>query len=331
VAAIDLSNWMPEDYASDLVKLYGNSSAIESVARSGGRVEPMKTDTKKIPRDADADVVVTPTGMPYTEDTKTGDNIQLDASKLTHLSKYNEEDLEDAKSWVNATESKKRNATSNLALLLDNAAIGVTGDRVDESALYPYTSIYNDVKTNASSNLLKLVFNGDAVHDADQHEDGAGLGAGHRRGRRPWSSEDLVWVMSPAFKAYLRQMDATGAKGINYFVPQLGGAPDNGISNGATLAGYPIYWSRSARVSAVATHKPTSGIGVQGALGNALAVLAPRKQLVLGDRAPLESMYLDPKTGIGALSDAAYLKMRRRVAYKTAVAAAVAVIEVTSA
>jgi capsid protein len=330
VAAIDLSNWMPEDYASDLVQLYGNSSAIESVARSGGRVEPMKTDTKKIPRDADADVVVTPTGMPYTEDTKTGDNIQLDASKLTHLSKYNEEDLEDAKSWVNATESKKRNATSNLALLLDNAAIGVTGDRVDESPLYPYTSVYNDVKTNASSNLLKLVFNATLATMQTNTKTALDSALGIVEDG-PWSSEDLVWIMSPAFKAYLRQMDATGAKGINYFVPQLGGSPDNGISNGATLAGYPIYWSRSARVSAVATHKPTSGIGVQGALGNALAVLAPRKQLVLGDRAPLESMYLDPKTGIGALSDAAYLKMRRRVAYKTAVASSVAVIEVTSA
>lgn len=330
MAAIDLSDWTPEDYASDLVKLYENSSAIEAIARSGGRVEPMKTDTKKIPRDADADVVVTPTGMPYTEDTKQGDNIQLDASKLTHLSKYNEEDLEDSKAWVNATDSKKRNATSNLALLLDNAAIGVTADRVDESALYPYTSIYNDVSTNASANKLKLVFSGTlatmqtntkvALDSAlSIVEDG------------PWSSEDLVWVMSPAFKAYLRQMDATGAKGINYFVPQLGGTPQNGISNGATLAGYPIYWSRSARVSASATHKPSSGVGVQGAAGNALAVLAPRKQLVLGDRAPLESMYLDPKTGVGALSDAAYLKMRRRVAYKTAVASSVALIEVTSA
>jgi hypothetical protein len=330
VAAIDLANWTPEDYASDLVKLYENSSAIEAVARGGGRVEPMKTDTKKIPRDADADVVVTPTGMPYTEDTKQGDNIQLDASKLTHLSKYNEEDLEDAKSWVNATESKKRNATSNLALLLDNAAIGVTGDRVDESALFPYTSIYNDVKTNASSNLLKLVFNATLTTMQTNTKTVLDSALGIVEDG-PWSSEDLVWVMSPAFKAYLRQMDATGAKGINYFVPPQGGSPGNGISNGATLAGYPIFWSRSARVSAVATHKPTSAIGVQGALGNALAVLAPRKQLVLGDRAPLESMYLDPKTGIGALSDAAYLKMRRRVAYKTAVASAVAVIEVTSA
>jgi hypothetical protein len=330
VAAIDLSNWTPEDYASDLVKLYENSSAIEAVARGGGRVEPMKTDTKKIPRDADADVVVTPTGMPYTEDTKQGDNIQLDASKLTHLSKYNEEDLEDAKSWVNATDSKKRNATSNLALLLDNAAIGVTGDRVDESALFPYTSIYNDVKTNASSNLLKLVFNATLTTMQTNTKTALDSALGIVEDG-PWSSEDLVWVMSPAFKAYLRQMDATGAKGINYFVPPQGGSPANGISNGATLAGYPIFWSRSARVSAVATHKPTSAIGVQGALGNALAVLAPRKQLVLGDRAPLESMYLDPKTGIGALSDAAYLKMRRRVAYKTAVASAVAVIEVTSA
>jgi hypothetical protein len=329
VAAIDLSNWTPEDYASDLVKLYGNSSAIEAVARSGGRVEPMKTDTKKIPRDADADVVITPTGMPYTEDTKQGDNIQLDASKLTHLSKYNEEDLEDAKSWVNATESKKRNATSNLALLLDNAAIGVTADRVDESPLYPYNSIYRDVRVQASSNLLKLVFNSTLTTMQTNTKTALDSALGIVEDG-PWSSEDLVWVMSPAFKAYLRQMDATGAKGINYFVPQ-GGAPDNGISNGATLAGYPIYWSRSARVSAVATHKPTSGIGVQGAAGNALAVLAPRKQLVLGDRAPLESMYLDPKTGVGALSDAAYLKMRRRVAYKTGVAASVAVIEVTSA
>jgi hypothetical protein len=330
VAAIDLSNWTPEDYASDLVKLYGNTSAIEAVARSGGRVEPMKTDTKKIPRDADADVVITPTGMPYTEDTKQGDNIQLDASKLTHLSKYNEEDLEDSKSWVNATESKKRNATSNLALLLDNAAIGVTADRVDESPLYPYNSIYRDVRVQAGSNLLKLVFNSTLTTMQTNTKTALDSALGIVEDG-PWSSEDLVWVMSPAFKAYLRQMDATGAKGVNYFVPAEGGAPGNGVSNGASLAGYPIYWSRSARVSATATHKPTSGIGVQGAAGNALAVLAPRKQLILGDRAPLESMYLDPKTGVGALSDAAYLKMRRRVAYATGVAASVAVIEVTSA
>lgn len=325
MAVIDLSDWTPEQYAGEMIKRYVTSSAVEQAA---GRREPMKTDTKRIPKDADADVVFTQTGNAYTEDTKSGDQIQLDAAKLTHLSSYNEEDLEDAKAWISATDSKKRNASSNLGLLYDNAALAVTAAQVPGSATRPYISVYNDVATNTPANIIKLVNSGtlatlqtntrDAISAALQvAEDGE------------WAQEDLVWVMSPAFKALFRSLDSTGSKGVNFYTPPQGGNPSNGVRG--EVGGYPIHWSRAARLAANATHKPTAGIGTQGSVGNAIAVLTPRELLIVGDRAPLESMYLDPKTGIGALSDKAYLKMRRRAAFRLGESSAAAVVEFTSA
>ena len=321
MAVIDLSNWTPETYAGEMIKRYTTSSAVEQVA---GRREPMVSDTKKIAKDADADVTVTPTGTAYTEDTKAGTNIQLDAAKLTHLSSYNEEDLADAAAWQNATDSKKRNASSNLALLFDNASLAVTGARVDESVGQPYESVYHNIATNAAGNIVtvsKAAFatNSAALNTAlsnvlDIVENSA------------WASEDLVWVASPAFKTLLRTMDATGKNGINWYVPALGGAPGNVDRD--KIGEYSVAWTRAARLSAAATYAPTASVGAKGALGNAIAVLVPRQQLIIGDRAPLESMYLDPKTGIGALSDKAYLKMRRRVAFLLGEATAGAVLEI---
>jgi hypothetical protein len=320
VVAVNLANWTPVTYASGLIERYQNASAVEAAS---GRREPMVTDVKKIPKDTDASVQVTQAGETYGLDTQGVGNIQLDAAKLTHASQYNEEDLADAKAWVNATEAKKRNAASNLALLFDNASLAVTGAG-DGSNAKPYESVYHNVATNAAANIVTMsaaafATNSKALNTAINSalaivEDGA------------WSSEDLVWIMSPAFKPYLRGMDATGANGQNFYVPSLGGTPGNG--NKAILAEYPVHWSRGARLSATATYTPTASTGAKGALGNAIAVLAPARLLIVGDRAPLESAYLDPMTGIGALSDTAYLKMRRRVAFILGEASAAAVVEI---
>ena len=77
--------------------------------------------------DTDAEVEVTQKGQTYNLDTEGVDTIQLDAAKLTHASSYDEEDRQDAAAWQDITAAKKRTATSNLAVLYDNLALGVTG------------------------------------------------------------------------------------------------------------------------------------------------------------------------------------------------------------
>ncbi len=319
---VNLANWIPVTYASGLIQRYQNASAVEAAS---GRREPMKTDIKKIPKDTDASVQFTQAGETYGLDTAGVSNIQLDAAKLTHSSQYNEEDLSDAAAWVNATEAKKRNAASNLALLFDNASLAVTGAG-DGSNAKPYTSVYNAVATGAASNIVTMSASAFAAANGSKVLNAAINSALAIAEDGPWSSEDLVWVMSPAFKPYLRSMDATGVNGQNFYVPSLGGTPGNG--NKSILGEYPIFWSRGARLSASATYAPAASTGAKGALGNAIAVLAPARLLIVGDRAPLESAYIDPMTGIGALSDTAYLKMRRRAAFVLGEASAASVVEI---
>lgn len=323
----DISQWIPEEWGGALIERYRNTSAVDAAA---GRREPMTTDIKKIPKDSDALVQFTATGGTYPVDTTAAQRVQLDAAKLTHLSAFNEEDLSDASAFVNAMNAKKLDATSNLALLFDNACLAVTGAFTTGSATVPYQSLYANVVANAAGNhveLGSLVAGGSTALQKQVRT--AILNALTIAENSQWASEDLVWIASPAFRGYFRSLVSTGADGVNLFAGPMGGAPGNLAQS--PVAGYPVYYSRSARLSATATYAPSGGAaGVKGAAGNAIATLVPRRQLIVGDRAPLESQYSPPTNGIGMLSDTAYMKMRRRAAFILGEASSAAVIEITS-
>jgi hypothetical protein len=326
--SVDPSAWIIEDYASGLITRFQNVSAWEAAS---GRTETMRVNTKHIARDSDAEVDVTQKGQPYTLDTENGDTIQLDAAKLTHASSYDEEDRADAAAWQDITDRKKANATSNLAILYDNLALGVTGAQVIGSKTAPYISAYHDVATNAASHIITMsaaafATNSKALNDAlsdvqDIVEDSA------------WASEGLVWIMSHAFKKYLRAMDATGKNGMNWYVPPMGGDPNvagrQPIQRGV-IGGTPAYFTRGARLTAAGTYTPPTGIGAKGSLGNAIGLLVPAEQVIKGNRSPLESQFLDSLNGnggIGALTDTDYLKMRTRKAARLGQPEAAAILE----
>ena len=99
------------------------------------------------------------------------------------------------------------------------------------------------------------------------------------------------------------------------------------------IGSYPAYFSKGARLVAAGTATPAIGAGAKGALGNAIGVLVPASYLIVGNRAPLESQFLDSQNGnggIGALSDTDYLKMRMRKGFKLAEAEAAAIIEIVT-
>jgi len=330
--SVNPGTWIIEDYASGLITRFQNTSAWEAAA---GRVETMRVDSKQIAIDTDAAVEVTQKGATYNLDTGGGTTVQLDAAKLTHASSYDEEDRSDAAAWQDITNSKKRMATSNLALLYDNGALAVTGAQVIGSKTAPYESAYHAVANyNSGSNLLTLsaaafatdskALNTALSNATDLYEDS------------PWASEDQVWVLSTAFKKYFRAMDATGKNGVNWYVPPQGGEPRDvraghqPIMRGE-VGGVPAYFTRGARLSAAMTYQPTAGIGAKGSLGNAIALLAPASMLCVGNRDPLRSQFLDSLSGnggIGALSDTDYLKMRVRKAARLLVPAAAVIVEI---
>jgi HK97 family phage major capsid protein len=322
MAAVDISQWIPEEWGGALIERYRNTSAVDAAA---GRREPMTTDIKKIPKDSDASVQFTATGQTYAQDATAAVRVQLDAAKLTHLSAFNEEDLSDSSAFVNAMNAKKLDATSNLALLFDNACLAVTGAMASTPAL-PYASVYNTVATLAAANIIELGTGTPANVKGNTRT--SVLNALQIAENSQWASEDLIWIASPAFRSYFRGLDSSGSQGVNLFAGPMGGAPGNLAQS--PIAGYPVYYSRSARLAATATYAPTAGIGVKGTVGNAIAVLVPRRQLIVGDRAPLESQYSPPTNGIGMLSDTAYMKMRRRAAFILGEASAAAVIEITT-
>lgn len=330
--SVNPGSWIIEDYASGLITRFQNVSAWEAAS---ARTETMRVDSKQIAISADASVEVTQKGATYNLDTGGGTTVQIDAAKLTHASSYDEEDRSDAAAWQDITQNKKVMATNNLALLYDNGALAVTGAQVIGSKTQPYESAYHALANyNGGSNILTLsvaAFNTNtkALNDAlsnvtDLYEDS------------PWASEDQVWIMSTAFKKYLRAMDATGKNGVNWYVPPTGGEPRD-VRAGkqpilrGEVGGVPAYFTRAARLSATMTYQPPIGVGAKGSLGNAIAMLAPASMICVGNRDPLRSQFLDSQNGnggIGALSDTDYLKMRVRKAARLLVPAAAVILEI---
>jgi len=327
--SVNPGEWIIEDYASGLITRFTQSSAVMGAS---SRTEPMRTNSKWIAKDTDAEVEVTQKGQTYNLDTDDVEKIRIDAAKITHASSYDEEDRSDAAAWQDITNAKKRRATSNMAVFYDNLALGVTGAQVVGSKTAPYESVYHAVATEAPGNIVTVSLGAADLSKAMWTGINSTLEIAEDS---EWAGEDLVWVISTAFKSKLRGMDATGKNGVNFYVPPTGGDPNNRSDKGPHLlrgqiGAYPAYFTKGARLSAAGTYRPSIGAGAKGSLGNAFGVLVPASYLIVGNRSPLESQFLDSQNGnggVGALSDTDYLKMRMRKGFKLAEAEAAAIIE----
>jgi hypothetical protein len=310
VASVAVGQWIPEDWSSSpLVELYKNKSAAIQIATSdGGRFEPMSTRLKHVPKDTGFDVQFTAKGATYGLDAQPGAQILLQAHKLTGAAQFDDEDIQDAANFVNVFLTKQRSGVSNLALLLDNAVFGVTGAATAEPTMTrPYESLPQAILTSNQADQFSTFSRAGTL---DQQRAAVNTALAYAE-TSPWSSDDLVCVASPAFKQFMRNAPMNGFVGVPMWDETAG-----------TVFGRPVYWTRGAVLTTAASFAP--------GVANPLLYFVPRAHLVFGRRLDLEWMYTDPRIGIGALSDTAYLKVRQRTAYQTGDGAAGAMVQMVA-
>lgn len=308
--------WLRDEQGSDVIRRIEYNSVAESIFRS----VPMSGATKTEPRMADMSVAVVAKGSAYGEDTAANDEVLLTAVKFGTALRIAEEDIDDQ--IANIIEAKKLSWASNFGVLLDNATIGTSA--AANGGTVPFTSIYRAVTTvdaavgyTANANYLSAVaaVTYDNLSDLASKIEGSGYGA-----------PGNVYIAHPVFKGVLRKIK--DGQGRPIFEPSpREGSPD-------TLFGYPIHWSGGAVVSATASATQAAtlvGAGVKGTAGNPLIAFGNPEYALLGKRSGVESVVIDGRDGLSALTDETILKVRARRAFVLGNVKAFAVLEVVTA
>jgi HK97 family phage major capsid protein len=296
--------WIPEDWDSKVYTKIIATSAIEALAT---RV-PMTTDNKHLPRSAGVGINVTPKGQAYVEDTLTDDEIVLTVRKLTRLVRLAEEDLDDLSGFIDVLNVKKQDWAGTYARFLDNACLGVTA--AENGTTIPYTSLYNrltttDATTSYTANANRVQSATATALTYDDFNNTLGL---LEQGDY-YDESNLIVIAHPYYKKAMRGIKDTA--GIPIFEIGRAGIP-------STLFGLPISWSIGAKTHATASAAPT---------GNPLLFVGNREHLLLGVRSGPESVVIDGRSGVGALTDETLLKLRARRAFGTVYPQAFAVLE----
>jgi len=308
--------WLRDEQGSDVIKRIEYNSVAESIFRS----VPMSGATKTEPRMADMSVAVVAKGSAYGEDTAANDEVLLTAIKFGTALRIAEEDIDDQ--IANIIEAKKLSWASNFGVLLDNATIGTSA--AANGSTIPFTSIYRAVTTadaavgyTANANYLSAIaaVTYDNLSDLASKIEGSGYGA-----------PGNAYIAHPVFKGVLRKIKDSQGRPIFEPSPREG-SPD-------TLFGYPIHWSGGAVVSATASATQAAtlvGQGVKGTAGNPLIAFGNPDYALLGKRSGVESVVIDGRDGLSALTDETILKVRARRAFALGNVKAFAVLEVVTA
>lgn len=278
--------WIPEEDDSSVIARVSQLSGVERFAR---RV-PMSSDVRNHPRSAGVGVETVAKGGTYGEDASTNDAVTLTARKFGKAIRIAEEDLED--SLVDVVSQKQVDWATSYAKFLDNACLGVTA--ASNGTTVPFTSVYKALTTTnadtgytANDNLVQTGTGGTTY--ANLSTALSKVEAGDY-----FDEASVVVIASPAYRAKFRNIKDD--QGQPVFVQGLAGTPD-------TLFGHEVVWSQGAKTSATATDAPA---------GNPLLVIANRDYLLLGVRSGPESVFIDGRDGVSALTDEAILKMRAR-------------------
>lgn len=283
-----LEAWIPEEWeTSRVVQTITQISAIESLA---ARI-PMGSDTKHVPRTAGMDVAVVAKGGTYGEDTSLNDEVLLTAVKFGKAVRIAEEDIDD--SVANIIEAKMMGWGKSYAKMLDNASLAVSA--ASNGTTIPFTSLYQLLNTTDSD----LSYTGGdnittaAAANAPTYDEFS-TAMGDVEAGDYFDPGSMVAVAHTAFRKFLR-----GVKDDNndpIFVKGTNGTPD-------TIFNVPIRWSLGAKLAATATSAPT---------GRPIMAFVNPELLLLGIRSGPESVFIDGRDGLSALTDESILKMRAR-------------------
>lgn len=308
--------WLRDEQGSDIIRRIEYYSVAESRFRS----VPMSGTTKSEPRMADMSVAVVPKGSAYGEDTASNDEVLLTAIKFGSALRIAEEDIDDQ--IANIIEAKKLSWASSFGVLFDNAVLGTSA--AGNGATVPFTSIYRAITTvdaavgytaNANYNSVVAAVTYNALSDLASDIEGSGFGA-----------PGNVYVAHPVFKGAIRKLKNSQDDPIFTASPRQGD-PD-------TLFGYPILWSQGAVVSATASASQAAtlvGQGVKGTAGNPLIFFGNPDLALVGKRSGIESVVIDGRDGLSALTDETLLKVRARRAFALGNVKAWAVLEIVTA
>lgn len=279
--------WIPEEFDSAVITRVNQMSAVEAVASP----ETMSSTTKSIPRSAGVGVGLVDKGGTYSEDVSVNDDLTLTAKKIGKAIRIAEEDIDD--SLANVIETKQKDWATSYAKYLDNATLAVSATA---GSGVPFNSVYYTL-TQADSGLgYGANDNVTVASSAVTYDDLSSVLSDVENGDY-FDLSRMVVIAHPAFRGVLRLIRDDDNQPI-FVRGQQGdaGSPD-------TLFDLPIRWSLGAKVSATATDAPT---------GKPLLVVVNADFLRLGRRSGPESIFIDGRDGLSALTDESILKMRAR-------------------
>lgn len=312
-ATFENNAWIPEEQGSGVITTVQAQSAVEALARK----EPMTTDVKNFARHGDVDIESIAKGAAYGEDTAAADSVTLTARKFGKAVRIAEEDIEDSKN-VDIVNTKKESWASSYAKFIDNAALAVTA--AANGGTVPFDSVYRTLSQNGYNGYTagaNLIATAGAVEYADLDAVLTKVEGGDY-----YDEANIVVIAHPSFKSSLRTME----DGAGRLIFQ-----DRDNAGVERLFGLPIRWSNGAKTSATATKAPGGAGGVAGTAGNPLLIVANKQHLILGVRSGPESVLIDGRDGLSALTDETILKMRARRGFAVGVPQAMAALEVTTA
>lgn len=294
-------DWIPEEMDSDVIQRVNQVSVVERWASRA----PMNADTKQVPRSAGVDVEYIAKGGTYGEDSSSNTDVTLIARKFGKAIRIAEEDIDDTLPALIA--AKQRDWATSYAKGLDNATLGTTAA---VGVGVPFESVYKAIRTT----------NAETGYTANANYVAAATATGVTytllssvlklvENSDYFDLPRMRVIASPVFRDDLRLVRDTAGNPI--FVQGLNGTPD-------TLFGHPIGWSLGAKTSATMSQAPG---------GLPLLIVGNMDYLRLGVRSGPESVFIDGRAGLGALSDESILKLRSRRGFAVGHEAAFAVLE----
>lgn len=140
-----ITNWIPEAWDGPVVQRIMQTSAVEGL----GRIEPMTTSVRHVPRSGGMGMDVLAAGDAYTEDSNTDDQVLLTAQKFGRAISLAEEDLADSAGLLNVLDTKRIDWATSFAKTFDNACLATNGAQ-SVAADRPFTSVYKAARTTDS-------------------------------------------------------------------------------------------------------------------------------------------------------------------------------------
>lgn len=288
--------WIPEEFDSQVIMRVNQISGVEAL----GSPVPMNSETRSVPRSAGIGVGLVAKGGTYAEDQSVNDSVILSAQKFGQAVRIAEEDIDDAIADVIAT--KQKDWATSYGKMFDNACLATSaapGVGVPFNSVY-YALTQNNSNTNytANTNLTQTGSAGTTYATLSQS-------LGNVERGNYFDISEMVCLAHPAYRNLLRNIKDSNQRPI--FQESTAGFPGGGMAASPdTIFGIAIHWSLGAMTSATATPTPS---------GSPLLVWANRNYMIVGRRSGPESVFIDGRNGLSALTDESILKMRARRAF----------------